>query len=71
MLLRSLVENIPVKASDCPVDNLEKGDDAEPKAEAKEPSKGGDEVHRTHPDASLQFFGKSIHEKGGQVSSHP
>ena len=63
MLLRSLVENIPVKASGCPIDNLEEGDDAEPKAEAKEPSKGGNEVHRSHPDASLQFFGKCIHVK--------
>ena len=71
MLLRSLVENIPVNASDCPIDNLEEGDDAEPKAEAKEPSKGGNELHWSHPDASLQFFRKSIHEKGVQVSSHP
>ena len=69
MLLRSLVENIPVKASDCPVDNLEEGDDAEPKAEAKEPSKGGNELHWSHPDASLQFFGKGIHEKGTDIFS--
>ena len=58
MLLRSLVENIPVNASDCPVDNLEEGDDAEPKAEAKKASKRGDEVHGAHSDASLKLWSK-------------
>ena len=38
-----------------PVDDLDEGDDAEAKAEAKEPSKGGCKVHRAHPDAPLQL----------------
>ena len=40
-----------------PVDNLNERDDAEPKAEAKEPSKGGNELHWSHPDAPLKLWG--------------
>ena len=54
--LRSLLENISEEASCCPVDDLQKRDDAESKTEAKESSKGGDEVHRTHSDASLKLW---------------
>ena len=42
-------------ASKNPVDDLKEWDDAESKAEAKEPSEGGNEVHRTHSDASLKL----------------
>ena len=38
-----------------PVDDLDKGDDAEAEKEAEESSKRGDEVHRAHPDAPLKF----------------
>ena len=39
-----------------PVDDLDKGDDAEAEKEAKdEPSKRGDEVNRAHLDAPLKF----------------
>ena len=54
--LRSLLENISEEASCRPVDDLQKRDDAESKTEAKESSKGGDEVHRTHSDASLKLW---------------
>ena len=42
-------------ASKNPVDDLKEWDDAESKAKSKEPSKGGNEVHRTHSDASLKL----------------
>ena len=38
-----------------PVDDLDKGDDAEAEKKAEESSKRGDEVHRAHPDAPLEF----------------
>ena len=38
-----------------PVDDLDKGDDAEAEKEAEESSKRGDEVHRAHPDAPFKF----------------
>ena len=38
-----------------PVENLDKGDDAEAEKEAEESAKGGDEVHRAHLDAPLKF----------------
>ena len=43
-------------SSSNPVDDLDEGDDAEAKAEAKESSKGGCKVHRAHPDAPLQLW---------------
>ena len=55
--VRLLVKNISKKANDCPVDNLQKRDDAESKTEAKKSSKGGDEVHRPNPNAPLQLCG--------------
>ena len=55
--LRSLLENISEEASCCPVDDLQKRDDAESKTEAKESSKGGDEVHRPNPNAPLHLCG--------------
>ena len=50
-----LVECVPADTSKKPVDNLQKWDDAESKTEAKEPSKGGNEVNWTHSDASLKL----------------
>ena len=44
-----------VYANKKPVDDLNEWDDAESKTEAKEPSKGGNKVHRTHSDASLKL----------------
>ena len=52
---KHLGESGLVDASKDPVDDLEKGDDAESKTETKEPSKGGNEVHWTHSDASLKL----------------
>ena len=52
---KHLVECDVADASKNPVDDLEEGDDAESKTEAKEPSKGCNKVHRTHSDASLKF----------------
>ena len=51
-----LVEWGLVDRSKNPVDDLEEWDDTESKTEAKEPSKGGHEVHRTHSDASLKLY---------------
>ena len=45
-----------VDANKKPVDDLNEWDDAESKTEAKEPSEGGNEVDRTHSDASLKFW---------------
>ena len=39
-----------------PVDDLDEGDNAEAEEEAKESSKRGNEVHRAHPDAPLEFL---------------
>ena len=39
-----------------PVDDLQEWDDTESETEAKEPSQGGHEVHRTHSDASLKLY---------------
>ena len=52
------MENVSGHPDDDPVENLNEGDDAESKTEAKESSKGGDEVHRTHSDAPLKLWGK-------------
>ena len=49
-------ENVSGHSDNDPVENLNEGDDAESKTEAKESSKGGDEVHRTHSDASLKLW---------------
>ena len=43
-----------------PVDDLDKGNDAEAEKEAEESSKRGDEVHRTHPDAPLKFLRETM-----------
>ena len=51
------MENVSGHPDDDPVENLNEGDDAESKTEAKESSKGGDEVHRPNPNASLQLCG--------------
>lgn len=49
-------ENISVNASGHPVDDLKERYDAEAKAEAKQASQRGNEVHRTHSDAPLQLL---------------
>ena len=51
-----LVESDLEDASKNPVDDLDEWDDAESKTEAKEPSKGGNKVDRTHSDASLKLL---------------
>ena len=45
-----------VDRSKNPVDDLQEWDDTESETEAKEPSQGGHEVHRTHSDASLKLY---------------
>ena len=49
------VQHISRPPENYPVDDLDKGDDAEAEKEAEESSKRGDEVHRAHPDAPLEF----------------
>ena len=49
------MENVSGHPDDDPVENLNEGDDAESKTEAKEPSEGGNKVDRTHSDASLKL----------------
>ena len=49
------VHNVSWPPDNYPVDDLDKGDDAEAEKEAEESSKRGDEVHRAHPDAPLEF----------------
>ena len=56
ILLRLLCKNISENASGCPVDDLKERYDAEAKAEAKEATKRGDEVHWTHSDAPLKLL---------------
>ncbi len=54
-MLKLFIQYGLVDASKEPVDDLKEWDDAESKTEAKEPSKGGNEVDRTHSDASLKL----------------
>ena len=56
----SSVHQAPRPPDNDPVDDLDKGDDAEAKKEAKEPSKRGDEVHRAHLDTPLIFWGDQV-----------
>ena len=51
----SLVQHISGPPDNYPVDDLDKGDDAEAEKEAEESSKRGDEVHRVQLDAPLKF----------------
>ena len=44
-----LAKNGSAKSSENPID------DAEAKTKTKEAAKGGNEIHRTHPDAPLHF----------------
>ena len=50
-----LAKNSSAKSSENPIDDLHKWDDAEAKTKAKEAAEGGNEIHRTHPDAPLHF----------------
>ena len=48
----------PRPPDNTPIDDIEKGDDVEPKKaekETKESAERGDEVHRAHPDAPLEL----------------
>ena len=49
------VQHVSRPPDNYPVDDLDKGDDAEAEKEAEESSKRGDEVHWAHLDASLIF----------------
>ena len=49
-------DQIPANPHGCPVDDLEEGDNAEAKKEAKESAKGRDKLNRSHRDSSLQLF---------------
>ena len=49
------VQHVSRPPDNYPVDDLDKGDDAEAEKEAEESSKRGDEVHRAHLDAPLKF----------------
>ena len=50
------MHHTPRPSDNYPVDDLDKGDDAEAEKEAEESSKRGDEVHWAHPDAPLEFL---------------
>ena len=50
----SLVQHVSGPPDNYPVDDLDKGDDAEAEKEAEESAKRGDEVHRAL-DAPLKF----------------
>ena len=51
----SIVQHVPGPPDNYPVDDLDKGDDAEAEKEAKESTKRGDEVYRAHLDPPLKF----------------
>ena len=46
----------PEKGFDRPVDDFEKGDEAEAKTEPKEAAQGRDELDWTHSDPPLHFY---------------
>ena len=46
----------PEKGFDRPVDDFEKGDEAEAKTESKEAAQGRDELDWTHSDPPLHFY---------------
>ena len=50
-----VVQHVSGPPDNYPVDDLDKGDDAEAEKEAEESSKGGDEVHRAHLYAPFKF----------------
>ena len=52
-----LAEHVSGHPDNDPVENLDEGDDAEAEEEAKESSKGSNEVHWSHPDAPLKLWG--------------
>ena len=58
VLSLGLSEYVSRHPDDHPVEKLNEGDDAEAQEEAKEPSKGSNEVHWSHPDAPLKLWGK-------------
>ena len=54
------LQQAPWPPDNYPVENLDKGDDAEAEKEAEESSKRGDEVHRAHSDAPLKFLRETM-----------
>ena len=50
----------PGEGNSCPVDDLEEGDETEPKTKSKEAAKGGDELDRTHPYSALHLCYKQV-----------
>ena len=57
VLSLGLAEHISRHPENHPVEKLNEGDDAEAQEEAKESSKGSNEVHWSHPDAPLKLWG--------------
>ena len=57
VLSLGLAEHISRHPDNHPVEKLNEGGDAEAQEEAKEPSKGSNEVHWSHPDAPLKLWG--------------
>ena len=57
VLSLGLSEYVSRHPDDHPVEKLNEGGDAEAQEEAKESSKGSNEVHWSHPDASLKLWG--------------
>ena len=49
------IQHVSGPPDNYPVDDLDKGDDAEAEKEAEESSKRGDEVHWAHSDAPLKL----------------
>ena len=54
------VQHVSRPPDNYPVDDLDKGDEAEAEKESEESSKRGDEVHWPHLDASLIFWGNQV-----------
>ena len=57
VLSLGLSECVSRHPDDHPVEKLNEGGDAEAQEEAKESSKGSNEVHWSHPDAPLKLWG--------------
>ena len=53
-----MLNKIPGKGFDRPVDDFEKGDEAEAKTESKEAAQGRDELDWTHSDPPFHFYRK-------------
>ena len=58
VLSLGLAEYVSRHPDNHPVEKLNEGGDAEAQEEAKESSKGSNEVHWSHPDTPLKLWGK-------------